>query len=227
MGMSFAKACAATRIVRGFSVATVLAAAIVFATSLVSAHQARAQNLVQDPGFESTLNNGQGGSTNSPGWTLGTGGGTAFNTSPANPNDPGPHSGNWYAEFQSTSAAQADTSTLSQTITTVVNKNYVVTFFLANVGGPHDSFLATFGGQTVLSLTDSEAFGYTRFTATIKATSTRTVLSFTGEQDPSVFGLDDISVVAEAPAPVTGGGIGSIAVVIAGLSLHRMRRRKA
>jgi hypothetical protein len=224
MAKSFATACAATRIVKGFpSAASMLAVAVLFAASLVSAHHARAQNLVQNPGFEDTLSE-TGSATTTPGWTTGGGGGTAFSTSQANPDDPGPNSGIWYAEFQSTSANQAGTSTLSQTITTVKNTDYVVTFFLANNGGPHDSFLATFGGQTVLSLTDSEAFGYTRYTATIKATSTSMVLAFTGEQDPSVFGLDDVSVEA-GPAPVTGGGIGSIIVVIAGLSLHRMRRK--
>jgi hypothetical protein len=190
-------------------------------------HQTHAQNLVLNPGFEATVSSGNGTATQTPNWILGSGGGTFFSTNPAGQGSSGPNSGSWYAVFSATSANQATASTLSQTITTTPSTTYIVSFFLSNLGGPHDTFLATFGGQTVLSLSDSAAFGYRRYTATITATSAQTVLAFTGEQDPAQFGLDDVSVVAEAaPAPVTGGGIASICVLVAALSIQRMRRRK-
>ena len=190
------------------------------------ADQAGAQNLVENPGFEdTTASDGGGSATRSPFWTVGGGGGTSFVNSSAGAE--GAHGGNWFAEFASTNANEADSSTLSQTIdTTSSTKTYVVSFFLANFGGPHDSFLATFGGQTVLSLTDASAFGYRKFSATITTNSPTAVLAFTAEQDPSAFGLDDISVEAEgAPAPVAGGGIASFCLLVAAVAFRRLRRR--
>src|SRR5271156_2983744 len=158
----------------GLALAAILACAL--------ARPASAQNLVQNPGFESTPT---GGAT-SPGWTLDTSSGTTYISGEGTAN-----SGVWAVEFAADSAAAASQGTLSQTITTAPSTYYTVTFFLANEGGPHNTFLATFGGQTVLSLTDAAAFGYRQFTATVKVTSGSSVLAFSGEQDPSDFLLDD------------------------------------
>lgn len=130
---------------------------------------AHAQNLVQNPGFEDSTT-----STTSPFWNLGSGGGTSFDNggggsaqaafSPnleASGGNPNAYNGLWDVQFGSTSAEQATSSTLSQTIATTPGATYLVTFFLMNSAGPHNSFLATFGGQTVLSLTDANAFSYT------------------------------------------------------------------
>jgi hypothetical protein len=174
---------------------------------------ALAQNLVQNPGFENTPT---GGAT-SPGWTLDTTSGTTFVNGTATAN-----TGVWAVEFAAAGAAAATQGTLSQTITTAPATYYTVSFFLANEGGPHNTFLATFGGQTVLSLTDASAFGYRQFTATIRVTSGSSVLAFTGEQDPSDFLLDDVSVQA-GPLPVTGGGLLSFGLVLAGFVVRRMR----
>jgi hypothetical protein len=103
---------------------------------------------------------------------------------------------------------------------------YLVTFFLMNTDGPHNTFLATFGGQTVLSLTDSSAFGYTQYSYQVKATSGSSVLAFNAEQDPGFFYLDDVSV-EPAPAPVTGGGLVSFGVLLAGFGIRRARRQAA
>jgi hypothetical protein len=175
---------------------------------------ALAQNLVQDPGFESTPNNG---SNTSPGWTLDAGSDTTY----VNGEDTA-HAGVWAVDFAAAGAAAAAQGTLSQTITTVPSTYYTVTFFLANEGGPHNTFLATFGGQTVMSLTDASAFGYRQFTATVRVTSASSVLAFTGEQDPSDFLLDDVSVEA-GPLPVTGGGLLSFGIVLAGFAARRIR----
>jgi hypothetical protein len=187
-----------------------LAALVILACA--SAPRARAQNLVQNPGFESTSDDG--GNT-SPGWTLDATSDTTFVSGMAN-------SGIWAVQFAATDAAAATQGTLSQAITTVPTTFYTVSFFLANEGGPHNTFQATFGGQTILSLTDANAFGYTQYTATVRATSATSVLAFTAQQDPADFLLDDVSVEA-GPLPVTGGGLLSFGVAIAGLAVRRIR----
>ena len=189
-----------------------LAAAV--AAGAMAAPQARAQNLVQNPGFESTPDTG--GNT-SPDWTLNASSDTTYVSG-----EDTAHTGVWAVEFAATDATAATQGTLSQTITTVPTTYYTVSFFLANEGGPHNTFLATFGGQTVLSLTDANAFGYTQYTATVMVTSASSVLAFTAQQDPADFLLDDVSVEA-GPAPVTGGGLLSIGVILAGLAARRMR----
>jgi hypothetical protein len=132
------------------------------------------------------------------------------------------NTGVWAVDFAAASTAAASQGTLSQTITITPSTYYTVSFFLANEGGPHNTFLATFGGQTVLSLTDASAFSYRQFTATIRITSGSSVLAFTGEQDPSDFLLDDVSVEA-GPLPVTGGGLLSFGAAIAGFAVRRWR----
>ena len=77
---------------------------------------------------------------------------------------------------------------------------YLVSFFLANTQGPPgNNFTATFDGQTILSLSEANAFGYQLFSGTAVARGTSAVLSFSGEQDPAFYLLDDVSVEA-APA---------------------------
>lgn len=175
---------------------------------------AHAQNLVLNPGFEETSTDG--GNT-SPDWTL-----TASSDTTYVNGEGSAHIGEWAVDFAATDAATATQGTLSQAITTVPSTYYTVSFYLANEGGPHNTFLATFGGQTVLSLTDANAFGYTQYTATIRTTSARSVLAFTAQQDPADFLLDDVLVEA-GPAPVTGGGLLSIGIVLAGFAARRMR----
>ena len=187
---------------------------------------AHAQNLVLNPGFESSTAGANGTASSTPDWTVSPGFGTDFVFTDGGTTASGgsANSGSWYAEFAATSASSAQSGTLSQTIATTAGQYYTVTFFLANFGGPHDTFLATFGGQTLLSLTDANAFGYRQFTMVVKATSNSTKLAFTGEQDPASFGLDDVSVVA-GPAPVMGGGLVSLGVAAAGFVTRRLRRK--
>ena len=46
-----------------------------------------------------------------------------------------------------------------------------------NAAGPHDTFTAKFDGPMVLSLTDAPAFGYTFYSAKIKADSPTALLA--------------------------------------------------
>src|SRR3569623_97359 len=195
--------------------------------AIAFAPMARAQNLVQNPGFEDSTDDGNGGAPTSPGWTVSPGFGTDFVFTDGGTTQNGGSAANgssWYAEFAATSASDAQSATLSQTIATTPGQYYTVTFFLANFGGPHNTFLATFGSQTLLSLTDASAFGYQQYTMVLRATSTQPKLAFTGEQDPASFGLDDISVEA-GPAPVMGGGLVSLGFAAAGFVTRRLRRK--
>jgi hypothetical protein len=197
----------------GLRLTTISLTALTILACAVSS-RAQAQNLVLNPGFEETSTDG--GNT-SPDWTLTASGDTTYVNGASTA-----HSGDWAVEFAATDATTASQGTLSQAVTTVPSTYYTVTFFLANEGGPHNTFLATFGGQTVLSLTDADAFGYTQYTATIKASSDSSVLAFAAQQDPADFLLDDVSVEA-GPAPVMGSGLLSIGVVLAGFAARRMR----
>ncbi|HEX4366858.1 MAG TPA: DUF642 domain-containing protein [Rhodopila sp.] len=178
------------------------------------ARPAPAQNLVINPGFEDSTD----GMT-SPGWTLGpTFGFTSFENNAGDA-----HTGNWSITFGDTQNV-----TLSQDIATVPGTTYLVTFYLTdnNTGAGGKSFLATLDGQTVLSLTNSTATGYQFYSANIVATSTQSTLSFTAENPPGQFNLDDVSVEVEgAPAPVPGTGIVSVLAGVAMLvGTRRMRR---
>jgi hypothetical protein len=193
--------------------------------------QARAQNLVQDPGFEASISSEV---NSNPFWTIGnagqgetffaqnSGGGCAECADEPTVTEAS-HSGNWFVKFGATSPSDALTSALTQTITTVPGTTYLVGFFLANEGGLDNSFTATFDGQTVVSLTQQDAFDYTYFTGTAVASGNSAVLSFAGEQQPAYYLLDDVSVEA-APAPVAGGGTASAVLAIATIALYRRRR---
>lgn len=189
--------------------------AIFAAGAVMIARPAPAQNLVVNPGFEDSID-----TMTSPGWTLGqTFGYTSFEN---NANDA--HTGNWSATFGDTQNV-----TLSQTIDTVPGTTYLVTFYLAdnNTGAGGKSFLATFDGQTVLSLTNSTATGYLFYSADIVATSSQSTLSFTAENPPGQFNLDDISVEVDgAPAPAPGTGAFSPIAGAAMLGLFRRVRKK-
>jgi hypothetical protein len=189
--------------------------ALIILASAMAAHPARAQNLVLNPGFEDTV---AGAGNTSPDWTLAASSDTTYVEGESTA-----HSGVWAVDFAATDAASATQGTLSQAITTTPSTYYTVSFFLANEGGPHNTFLATFGGQTVLSLTDADAFGYTQYSATIRVTSAKSVLAFTAQQDPADFLLDDVSVEA-GPLPLAGGGLMSFSVAFAGFAVRRMRR---
>jgi hypothetical protein len=204
------------------------ACVVLFALSAF-AGSSHAQNLVQNPGFEDSTS-----PTSSPGWTLVAGHGTVFDNGAQEEGaaihpDEGPppgnaHTGVWDVQFGATNPDDATAGTLSQAITTTPGSTYLVTFFLMNTDGPHNTFLATFGGQTVLSLNDAAAFQYTEYSLQLKATSTSSVLAFSAEQDPGFFYLDDVSVEA-APAPVIGGGLTSFGLLLAGLGVRHTRRK--
>ena len=76
----------------------------------------------------------------------------------------------------------------------VVGQQYVLDFWLANVGGTPNNFQALVGGQTLYSESNAGSEPYTEHTVTFTATATNETLQFTYRQDPSDWHLDDVSV---------------------------------
>jgi hypothetical protein len=101
------------------------------------------------------------------------------------------HSGNYSLELGAVNAEYD----VSQNITTVAGQTYQVQFWLANPGGTPSNFTASFGGDTLLSLSNTNAQGYTEYTYDVTATNSSSELLFVAEQNPSYWYLDDVSVV--------------------------------
>lgn len=119
------------------------------------------------------------------------------------------------------------TGGITQTLAIPANTAVTVSFWLEMFGGPTNSFQVDFDGATLLSLSNSGAFGYTQFTYNVTTTNANPSLTFITRQDPSFWGLDDVSVtergvVVPLPTGVTMGLGGLAGVGVIG----RIRRRK-
>lgn len=153
---------------------------------------ANAQNLVTNGDFES-INSG---------WTISAGANftTAMRAYPAT-SWLQAYSGNYYANFGEVGAS----GSMSQTLTTVSGYKYVLSFYLyraresynVNAG---DFFTASAGGQTLFS-TSGLAYGlpYKNYSYSFQATSTSTLLEFTGQDNQDEYVLDTVSVVRITP----------------------------
>ena len=138
-----------------------------------------------------------------------------------------PYAGNKQAHFLN------DVSqTISQNLSTTVNRSETISFALADVaGGSGDSFKVYFGG-TLLATISNTGSGYKTYSYNATATSASTTLSFTFVQNTGAWALDAVSVtessgavVPAVPEPSTF----TLACVacVSGLGHAMFRRRKA
>jgi hypothetical protein len=177
---------------------------LVLATMLAGAVvQASASSIVLDGGFESGTPNSYTGPMGD-GWVVTTGTGAICNDiSDAGCGSAGvAHTGDQMAFLDWSTTL--DTTT--QTLTTVVGQDYTISYWVA---GSKANFLdVTFGGSTLFDATaptngvDSSG-DYVQYVFDATATSTSTVLAFSGER--TIGGeilLDDVSVTA-TPEPST------------------------
>jgi hypothetical protein len=176
-----------------------------------AASAVQAQNLVTNPGFET------GDFT---GWTVT---GTNFSV------DSGVgHTGTFAASFGEVAPAVDD---LSQTLATQSGQQYTLTFFAQtpefnNPPGSPNALSVFFGGNLISGpFTVPDDPGYQKYSFTVTATSTTSLLHFAVSNDPDFTQLDDISVVAAVPEP------GSLALLMgmtgAGFLMGRRRSHKA
>lgn len=160
--------------------------------------QANAANIVADPGFE----NGTPGSYTGAmgdGWVVTAGTGAICNNSGAGCGSAGvAHTGTQMAFLDWSNTF----NTITQTLPTVVGQTYSISYFVA---GTQPNFLeVTFGGSTLfIGTSPSNGVGspsdYVQYTFNSTATSTSTVLAFSGQR--TVGGeilLDDVSVTASS-----------------------------
>ncbi len=147
----------------------------------VASTGANAQNLVNNPGFET------GDFT---GWALS--GNSGFVNVTGNPTYV--HTGDFGASF----GAVGSQTFLTQTIATNAGSLYDLDFWLHNDGGTPSLFTVSWNGISLLNQGNGPATVYDEFTFTgLAATGPSTNLVFGFRQDPAFFGLDDVSVTTE------------------------------
>lgn len=184
----------------GMAVAVLIGLTTAPAQAAPSVCDAIAGNLVTNCGFETS---------DTTGWAAG-GNFAASNF------DTGQNSGNYALHFGCIGAY----CTTSQDIATIAGGIYAFSFFFASDGALPNGMIVSFDGVQVLNAPDQGAFGWTEFNYTVAASSSLTTVSFSGFNDPSYQGIDDVSVVA-APEPA------SFLLLGAGMAgLGFLRRRK-
>jgi hypothetical protein len=208
---------------------------------------AAAQNLVQNPGFETGtfapwVASHYGGNGGGP-WTVVSGAGAHSGTKYASTGCNGSVGGTCIAPDSGTGGW------LYQDLATVPGTQYTLTFYYAPGGaagggnaelqvlwGPSATPLTTGGngsctGNCVFDNTSIGSSTYTQYTVNLTATSASMRLEFLGRQDPQVDFLDDISVTTQAaPSAAAAPALGTPALLVmliglAGMGLYLARRR--
>jgi hypothetical protein len=194
---------------------------IVLILAISFAKQAHAASIVSDGGFESPAVNDSYTGAIGDGWTVTQG---HIGIDAANLGTGVPHSGNQmaYLDYGFT------LNTLSQTLTTVVGQQYLISFWVADNAA--NALTADFGSQVVYS-GEAPTSGvaapsdYENITAAFTALSTSTILSFTGQYTGGNGTLlDDVSVtaVSSVPEPATLG-----LSALGALAIFALRRKRA
>jgi PEP-CTERM motif-containing protein len=154
----------------------VSAAALVMALWLGTARADNMPNIVTNGGFET------GDLT---GWTL-------FGADTADVGVDNHLTGNYAAWIGSVGGVGG----FSQELQTVAGATYTITFDMISwQGTTPNTFQVSFGDQVLLSAKDLASASWTTLSFTQVASGNSTVLSFSGQDDPSFIGLDNVSVV--------------------------------
>jgi PEP-CTERM motif len=115
-------------------------------------------------------------------------------------------------------------STLSQNITTQPGTAYSISFSFDTDGLTPNHFVASFGGVTLLDVSNQAPSSFQNFNFVRTATASSTTLSFSFQDDPGFLFLDAVSVNAAAvPEPGTIALIGIGVVGILGTSYRKRR----
>jgi hypothetical protein len=107
------------------------------------------------------------------------------------------HSGQYGAEL----GPVGSPGQLSQTLTTTVGQNYLVSCWLYGAGQIPNSFSVAWDGAFLFNQQNLGDLLWTNLQFQITATVTNTVLTFGFRNDLSYFGLDDIAVCPLTPPP--------------------------
>jgi hypothetical protein len=101
------------------------------------------------------------------------------------------HSGDYGAYF----GPYSSPGYLSQTLATVPGQTYRLSFWLENESGAGPNvFSVTWNGSTLFNQTNLPALAWSNYVYIVTATGSGTGLQFGFRNDPSLFGLDDVSV---------------------------------
>jgi PKD repeat protein len=108
-----------------------------------------------------------------------------------------PHGGSYFARLGQIGSL----GYLSQTLATTAGANYVLSFWLNSPDGlTPNIFRVSWDGNTLLSLFNLPAFGWTNFQFVVQATTPATVLKFGFFDRPTALGLDEVSVLPAGPS---------------------------
>jgi hypothetical protein len=117
--------------------------------------------------------------------------------------------------------------TLSQILTVTPSHSYTVSFTLEQDAAPQtgfgNSFVATFGGQTIFSETNAPVSAFTNYSFNVTTSSASTgtsALDFISENSLGYFSLDNVSVSTTTPEPAT------FLLIVPAIGLIALCRRK-
>ena len=182
--------------------------------------RANAANIVADPGFE----NGTPGSYTGAmgdGWVVTVGTGAICNVSGAGCGNAGPaHTGSQMAFLDWSTTF----NTTTQTLTTVPGQTYAISYWVDDVRA--NLLQVMFGGSTLFDGNAPTNGDYVQYIFNSTATSTSTVLAFSGQRSTGRGGtiLDDVSVTpvlgdfqggpSSSPEFLVGSSVGGVSGTI-------------
>lgn len=139
------------------------------------------------------------------------------------------HSGSYAAFFGD--LQQDGGGSISQSLATVANATYVLSFWFAGDGDIPSGFSAIVGGNTLYQVTNPPFdVNYNLHTFDFTATSSVTLLEFTAYDNASYINLDDVSVVpfvsGSVPEPTSMIPLGIGLVAITGYTWYRRKVAK-